>query len=140
MKKEDKNTYVTKTLKVNESLDELDFVLYDEFGFKYDDDSQFMEIEMGKEPYTSATPVKIDSLIKKLQSLKKKGATHIEIEHNGDHHGYDISAFEIRESTEVEIEKFNEKRIKYEAAEKKISSLYIEIEQIKRTMGSNDVD
>ena len=107
---DNQNIYVTKTLIDNDNQSELDFVLYDDFGFSYDTHEQFNEIEKGKGYYADATPIKIDDMIKILQGLKERGATHVQIEDHCDHQGYDISGFEIRLSTQEEIDEYDSKR------------------------------
>jgi hypothetical protein len=103
------NIYVTKTIIKNESIEELDFVLYDEFGFDYENTDQFIEIQ-SKHGYANADPIKIDELISILQELKNNGATHIEIEANCDHHGYDMTSYKIELSSDDDIKEYEEKR------------------------------
>jgi hypothetical protein len=127
-----KNVYVTKTLIGNDNQSELDFVLYDEFGFSYNDISdRFVEIEKVKGYYANSTPIKIDDMISILQSLKQKGSTHVQIEDHCDHHGYDISGFEIRLSTNEEIEDYESKRKIEREKNEKIKLLQEEINKIK---------
>ena len=102
------NIYITKTLVANDNQSELDFVLQDEFNFSYDTHEQLVEIEKGKSYSAHSTPIKIDDMIKILQGLKDRGATHVQIEDHCDHIGYDISGFEIRLSTQEEIDELND--------------------------------
>lgn len=125
------NVYINKNHIENMSISELNFDLHDEFGFEYDDkgDNQFVEIQ-NKRYYTEADPIHIDKLIEKLQKLKKNGATHVEIESNCDHHGYDISSYKIELSTEEDIKNYIEQKNKELEKRKKIQELQSEINKI----------
>jgi len=107
-----KNIYITKTLVEEENFSELDFVLQDKFGFDYEDGSDFIRIENGFGNTSEAFPIDIDTIITTLQTMKEKGATHVEIEHHVDHIGYDISSYNIRNSTAEEIKLYEDKSIK----------------------------
>lgn len=104
----DNNIYITKTFIGENDQSELDFTLQDQFGFDYERFDDFITIENGVGS-TDATPMNIDDMIKILNDLKSKGATHIEINDHCDHHGYNISGFEIRKSTDEEVNKFKNK-------------------------------
>jgi hypothetical protein len=96
--------YLHKIFIKDNSIDELDFILNDEFGIDTDNDQDYEIIEVG---YGSAHAyaINIDTLIANLQELKGSGATHVEVDYHENHIGYDISAFIIRESTTDEINK-----------------------------------
>lgn len=94
------NKYLQKIHIKEDSIDELDFVLQDEFETDPNDRLHFIEVGKGS-VYTHV--INIDTFVKMLQDLKDQGATHIEMDYHEDHIGYDISAFEIRLSTEEEI-------------------------------------
>jgi hypothetical protein len=126
-----KNTYITKTFVAEESFSELDFELQDKFGFNYEDDNDFIVIRNGQGNTDEAFPVEIDVLISTLQAMKEKGATHAEIEHHGDHIGYDISGYDIRKSTDEEIKVHEDKSIKRAEKEKKLNELYAQIRKIE---------
>ena len=130
---DNQNIYVTKTLIGNDNQSELDFVLYDDFGFSYDTHDQFNEIEKCKGYYADATPIKIDDMIKILQSLKEKGATHVQLEDHCDHHGYDISSFEIRLSTQEEIDEYESKRKAEMEKRQRVLELQKEINKIQNS-------
>ena len=51
-----KNIFVTKKLVGEKSLDEMDFVLHDAFGHKYEDDEDFEIIEIGKQGRADGYP------------------------------------------------------------------------------------
>jgi hypothetical protein len=127
------NIYVTKTLIGNDNQSELDFVLYDDFGFSYDTHDKFVEIQKGKGYYADATPIKIDDMIKILQSLKEKGATHVQLEDHCDHQGYDISGFEIRLSNHDEIVEYEAMRKVEMEKKQRVLEFQNEINKIKNS-------
>jgi len=132
MQENDKNVYVTKTLVEKTEFSELDFDLYDEFRFSCDEDNDFIEIEKGR-GYADTYPIKIEKLIEKLQSLKEKGSTHVELSYLCDHIGYNIDGYKMELSNNKDISDYKIKnkfeRDKYE----KIKKLQDEIRQIERT-------
>lgn len=102
----DKNIYITKSLIKNDSFGELDFVLYDEFGFDYEIYDDFVTIEKGQ-GQADGFPVKIDQMIEKLQQMKNEGATHVEISYHCDHFDYEISGYKIETSSQEDINERN---------------------------------
>lgn len=127
--------FITKTLIKNDNQSELDFVLQNEFDFDYDKNSDFVEILIKnfRSYHADGDPIRIDSMISVLQNLKDSGATHVQIETHHDHHGYDISGFEIRLSTQEEIsEHENKLKIRNEKIIK-IKDLENQIELIKKS-------
>lgn len=128
--------YINKKLVANESLSELDFVFYDEFGFDYDKYEQLVEIQSKNDHgYASAEPISIDNLIKILQTFKANGATHVEIEDNCDHNGYDISAYKISLSSEQDIINYEEEKENEISKKKKqkIDELQKEIDRLSKS-------
>jgi hypothetical protein len=126
--------FITKTLIKNDNQSELDFILQDEFNFDYDRNSEFVEIKKNLETYyADAEPIRIDDMIKVLQNLKDSGSTHVQIETHHDHHGYDISGFEIRLSTQEEIDEFNSEIEARNNKMNKILELQKQIELIKNS-------
>lgn len=128
-----KNIYITKTHITDSNESELDFVLHDEFGFDYDKFDDIVTISKGKYGSADATPMKIDDMIQKLNDLKSKGVTHIQIEDHCDHQGYDVSGYEIRLSTDEEIIEIEEKKRSQEEKRLKIQNLQKEIEKVKKS-------
>ena len=55
-------------------------------------------------------PINIDKMIADLQSLKEQGSTHVEVDYNCDHIGYEISGYSITTSTKEEIEIYENKQ------------------------------
>ncbi len=126
------NIYITKTLVETENFSELDFKIQDKFGFDYENENDFITIENGIGNTGEAFPIDIDTMIDTLKSMKDKGATHVEIEHHVDHIGYDISAFNIRKSSDDEIKIQIDKSIKNSEKEKKLRELYEQINKIQK--------
>ena len=126
-----KNIYITKTLIENDNQSELDFVLQDKFGFDYESFDGFVEIQKGGYGSADATPIDIEEIIKILTHLKMRGSTHVQICDSGDHHGYDISGYEIRNSTKEEIDSYNFNAEKDK--KEKIAKLYQEINDLKNS-------
>jgi len=127
-----KKVYVTKTHVDDFSVDELDFVLHDEFGFDYEVHDDFEVIRKG-DGRNEGFPIKIDTMIEKLNKLKTDGATHVELDYHCDHIGYDVSVFEIRKSTEEEICEFDKEYLKEKEKQEKIRDLYKQINEIKNS-------
>ena len=89
--------YVTKTHIADNNVSELDFTLYDKFGFDRDagdGGNEFVEItdKLGR---ADSEPIEIDSLIEILKSLKEKGSNYVQLDYHCDHLGYDISGYDI---------------------------------------------
>ena len=125
------NVYVTKILKSDEEFSEIDFDLYKEFGFNFDDFEDFVEIKMGQGG-SDGYPIKIDRMIEHLQSIKANGVTHVELDYHCDHIGYVISGFEMRPSTPEEIVVFMDKETTQKNKENKIAELYAEIRKLQK--------
>lgn len=124
---------LVKELVGEESFSELDFELQNEFGFDYDNGGEFNVTQKDNSDNASedATPIKVDDLINVLQNLKKKGATHVQLEHHGDHIGYDISGWKIRKASDKDVEVEKKKSLKEKVKQEKISKLRKQIEEIE---------
>jgi len=109
--------YLQKIHIESRSIDELDFILYDEFDIN-NEDVTYEIIEVGQ-GITSAYVINIDTMITNLMELKDKGTTHVEIDYHEDHIGYDISTYIMRESTIDEINKIVIAKTKQEIIDEK---------------------
>lgn len=121
--------YVHKILIKENSIDDLDWNLQNEFGV--DDYIGINIIEIGNsyiEAYIEAHIINIDTIVNELQNLKANGATHVAIDYHVDHIGYDISSFLVRESTDEEINNYLTKK---DAQEKKEIKRLELIKQLK---------
>lgn len=131
--------YLQKIHIQDHSIDELDFVLHDEFGIDTDNNQKFEIIEVGNSSAYGYI-VNIDMFMERLQKMKDQGATHIEMDYHEDHIGYDISAFEVRPSTKEEIESFeNAKRAK-EEVDRKRADLQRQLRELDDIKGENELD
>ena len=103
-----KNIYVTKEVTDDISFSEIDIDLKEEYGFDYEDESEYIEIKVGN-PNVDTEPIKIDILIKALKRLKEDGSTHVSLDYHCDHIGYDITGYKIYLSTEEQIKAYEDK-------------------------------
>jgi len=110
---------------------EIDIELYSEFGFDYDTHSEFVDIQMGQGG-ADGFPINIDKMIKTLEDMKAKSATHVEIDYHCDHIGYEISGYEIKLAGPKEIEIFENERLTKRQKEAKIRELYAEIQKLQK--------
>jgi hypothetical protein len=121
--------YLQKIHIEDESFEDLDFVLHDEFGIDTDNNEQYEIIEVGNSSAYGYI-VNIDMFIEKLQNLKRKGATHIEMDYHEDHIGYDISAFVVRKSTDGEISEYLKAKNAREEKERKRLNLLRQLKEL----------
>ena len=57
-------------------------------------------------------------------------ATHVNIRYHEDHHGYYISTFEMRESTQEEIDKYENKVKEIRKIDKELNELHEKMEKL----------
>lgn len=124
-----KKIYVTKTLIKSKSITELDFENREIFGWEDWDKQDYIEIEKN---YTDdgQEPIEIDKMIKMLQKMKDLGSTHVNIYYHVDHHGYDVNGFEMRRSTQEEIDGYENRKKEIEKLDKEINELYDSMEKL----------
>jgi hypothetical protein len=131
--------YLQKIHIEDNSIDELDFVIQDEFGIKDYERLEIIDVGNGS---SYGHIVNIDMFMERLKNLKEKGATHIEMEYHCDHIGYDISAFLVRPSTEEEISTFEKVKKSKEEIDQKREDLQRqlrELDDIKGEYGNDDL-
>lgn len=126
------NIYITKELVDDVEFSELDIAFKESFGFNYDEMNDLIEIQTG---YGDADGISapIDMIIQALQSMKDKGATHVEMNYHCDHYGYEISGYKITPSTPEQIAIYEDK-IKISTEKQKadrIAALYAEIKKLE---------
>ena len=111
----------------------MDLEFKDDFKFDWESDIDFIEIDvimdekLRKGHYVDTTPLKLSDLDKIVKKLKKKGATHVQMIHHGDHHGYEFSGFKIGLADDELI-------AKYDAESLKRDKLYKEYNKLKNQM------
>ena len=132
------NTYINKTLIRENSIDELHWVLNQEFG-NDDFESDLVIIENGNYDLDSHI-INIDTMISELQKLKNEGATHVAIDYHYDHIGYDIAGFLVRESTEEEITDYISKKETKKQKEQKRLELLRQLQELDREVKPIDPD
>jgi len=125
------NIYVTKILNFDKEFSEIDFDLYDEFGFDMDKFEDFIEIKMGNGG-SDGYPIKIDRMIELLKAMKENGSTHVELDYHCDHIGYVVSGYEMRPSTQEEIAAYEDKSLSKKKKDDKIAELYAEIKRLQK--------
>jgi hypothetical protein len=131
--------YLQKIHVEDQSFEDLDFRLQEEIGIDYDNNEEYQIIEVGQ-GRAYGYVVRIDQMIEKLVYLNSLGATHIELNHDEDHIGYDISGFTLRPSTESEIEEYEEvQRIRKEKEEKR-ADLQRQLQELDDIKGENEFD
>ena len=126
--------YITKKLIINEELSELDLDLGEKFKFDYENDDDFITLEKNTSKndwYINTTPIDIDVLDDLIKKFKKKGVTHIQMEHHGDHYGYIFSGVKIGLSSKQEIDDFNDVSKAKCVNDKKITELLIEVDRLR---------
>ena len=124
--------HLTKKLVEDIEIEEIDFDVYKEFNVdrENEDTVAYVNEEFGN---AEGYPISIDHVIGILNSLKDKGATHVEMNYHCDHIGYEFSGYEIKNASPDEIEKeVKRKQEVFEAEkEKLIKDLEERIEKIK---------
>ena len=79
---------------------EIDFDLHRELG--YDMEEDYIDL-IGDRGRADGYPIAIDRIIDKLNEMKSKGATHVELDYHCDHIGYLIDGYKLTEATEDEV-------------------------------------
>jgi hypothetical protein len=134
-----KDLYIQKGLVANEELSELDFAIRDEFGFDWEN-GEYHEIDriVGKGLrawYADTTPIKIDDLENLITKFKKKGATHMQMAHHGDHHGYLFSGFKVELAPQELIDRYLAENVKRKELEREYYLQNRKLEGIKKRIG-----
>jgi hypothetical protein len=136
------NKYINKTLIRENSIDELDWRLNQEFGIDDlgdDFENELVIIENGNFDLDSHI-INIDTMIGELQQLKKDGATHVAIDYHCDHIGYDFAGFLVKESTEEEITDYIFKKETKNQKESKRLDLLRQLKELDTEPSKVDLD
>jgi len=123
-----KTVYITRTHITQDSIDDLDFEMYTEFGVDTDlnDNLDVIENSSIHKYGTEGDIVQLNRLIRYLTSLKSKGVTHVSLEDNCDHHGYEFSGYEYHKSTPSEVTQYRGQTIAKQEELKKAEILRLE--------------
>ena len=131
----DIKVYLTKEFIESVEDSEIDFDLMREFGAEPDGDN-YIDIEWmqkgGPKWGVDGFPINIDRMIETLQSLKQKGATHIEMEYHCDHISYPIDAYRITHSTQEDIEAEKAKMTKAQKLEAEKAELRAKLRELEQ--------
>lgn len=126
------NTYVVQDKFIENNISEIDFDLYDDFGFKYDDyDSEFINLTPDKYG-NEGNLYKLDKFISILEKLKSSGCNYVQIEDHCDHIGYNILGSNIRLATNFEIEEYENKLKTKDTKEQEIAMLQNKIQELRK--------
>jgi hypothetical protein len=137
------NKYINKTLIRENSIDELDWRLNQEFGIddlEDDFENELVIIENGNFGLVTSHIINIDTMIGELQQLKRDGATHVAIDYHCDHIGYDITGFLVKESTEEEITDYIFKKETKNQKESKRLNLLRQLKELDTKPSEEDLD
>lgn len=111
-----KTHYYKKELVSTYRFSELEYEMYGVIGV-FENDNTDCDVVLEPINYISnnryrtneATPIEINALLSVIDNAQKEGANFVEIEHNIDNQGYDISFLKISKANEFEIEEFKTK-------------------------------
>jgi len=132
-----KNLYISLGLVANEELSELDFDIRDEHDFDWDkgeyhEITRILDKKLRSDWYVDTTPIKIDKLEALVKKFKKKGATHMQMSHHGDHHGYGFSGFKVELAPQELIDRYNAENKKRKELGKEYTKVAREMAEIKK--------
>ena len=133
-----KTIYVTQipTLKIN--IEDVDYELKQEFGVKYgetfeDRGDEFIitnEQALLRSMSHDSEIVNIDTLINSLETLRKKGSTHVAVDWHCDHLSYELYGYKVNLAEDNAIEEYQDRQKSINDKRKRISELQSQIHQI----------
>jgi hypothetical protein len=126
-----KSLYIKSKHITDSSIDDLDFINRDSFGFDENVHEDVVEITEGN-PNVDTAPVSIKSLLEILNSMVNSGCTHVAIDYHCDHIGYDLSGFLIREATKDERVSFITESIRKKEIEERKAQLRKELRELEK--------
>lgn len=100
-----KTVYYKKDLVDSHEFSEIDFYFQDYIGFNYEKHDDYVEITDDRGE-AEGYPIAINTLIHKLEEMRRQGATHVSLEYHMDHIGYLIDGWKVSRASEKEIEEF----------------------------------
>lgn len=128
----DNPLHIKRKLVYESELSELDYELYDEFGFDSDTHSRGILVDTA-DYESNAYPISIDKLIDELTEMKRQGATHVEIHYHTDHIGYVFDGYTIEVMTDTDIKEYNQRMRAERYKREMIKSLYQQIREIEES-------
>ncbi len=108
----------------------------EEIGIKVNENNpynsfNFVEKENGLGcSFTNGEVISIEEMQKFIAKAKKKGATHLNVFHHGDHRNYNLYALRFRLATESELKKIKEAQGKEKMSE--IDEINKQIEKLQK--------
>jgi len=105
----------------------------EEMGFDYDEHDDFVNQVEGKQEYIVGGLVKIDEIIKNLQTLKEAGSNYVDIDFHEDHQELEITGFDVHRMSEKEILEYelSIRKNDSERKQKEISELEAKLQKLK---------
>ncbi len=103
---EEKIKYITESNVASINVSELDMDFYVELGIDIETESANTIFKGNRT--ADGFPININRLIDIFTKYKKKGATHVSIEHDSDHYGYVMDMIKFSESTTEEILEYDD--------------------------------
>ena len=124
------NIYYTLLLKDSIELSGLDFILYNEIFGDFDFDMSFpYKLCDENNKHIKNYPIKIDTIIDRLEYMKKNGANYISINYESNNYAYNIDSYEIYASSESEIKAHLDDK---QAKQEKYNKMLIDLERLKK--------
>lgn len=105
----------------------------EDMGFNYDEHDDFVNQVEGKQGYIVGGLVKIDEVIKNLQTLKEAGSNYVDIDFHEDHQELEIMGFDVHRMSEKEILEYelSIRKNDSERKQKEISELEAKLQKLK---------
>jgi hypothetical protein len=116
---------------VDKSIEELDHMIIEEFGFDEKVYDNVVEIKEGIAD-VNTEPININTLIESLNKMKMQGCTHVTLDYHFDHIGYDMSGFKITEATIAERDSFILESLRKKEIEERKTRLRKELRDLEK--------
>jgi hypothetical protein len=113
---------------------EIDFDLQREFAGDVDCDTyvNIEWIEKGAPKWgVDGYPIRIDRVMRILQEMKDKGATHVEMEYHCDHISYPIYGYRITHADQADIDELEQKKTQAEKLTAEANELRAKLREIE---------
>lgn len=99
-----KRKYITKQYVVEDSVNEIDFDLYEYFKLKENDTLEIITKPNKKANWSGESyPINVDTLLSMLNNMKEKGCNFVEVMYHTDHIGYVVNGLNIQPSANEEL-------------------------------------
>lgn len=135
--------YVLRHFLKQVNIDDVDDMLKNEFGFKYEFDDDF-ELEndfiiINKETLRrpighDSSIININTLINSLETLRNEGSTHVAVDWHCDHLSYELYGYDVTYAGISHIEDYNNTIKDNEKRRKQISELQDRLKQLNNEL------